>query len=267
MTRPRLSTWRLISLSAWSRPSDPSVYGWLDVELSRTLPFLDESNAAGGPKITLTHLVGKAIALAIADCPSVNSLIRRGQLHARETIDVFFQVAYEGGENLSGAKIACADRKSLAEIAAELAARAKGIRAHAEHPLSRSDARISRIPGVLRTLALRAAEIAVYDLELDLTRFGVPRDAFGSAMVTNVGGFGLPHAFAPLVPFSRVPFVITIGSVRDAAVVCDGAVASRPVVSIGVTLDHRVLDGHQAGKLARRFSEILSNPAAGLSGR
>lgn len=264
MKPPHLSTWRLISLSAWARPSDPSVYGWVDVDLGRTLPYLEALNAGAAHKVTLTHLVGKAAALAIADVPSVNAIVRRGQLHARSSIDVFFQVAYEGGENLSGAKVAHADRLSLSEIAAELARGASGIRSHAEHPLSRSDARLSRIPTFLRALALRAVETAVYDLELDLSRFGVPRDAFGSVMVTNVGGFGLAHAFAPLVPFSRVPFVVTIGAIREAATVVEGTVSARPLVSIGVTLDHRVLDGYQAGKLARRFSEIIEHPAANL---
>lgn len=263
--RPGHSSWRLISLSAWGRPADPSVYGWLDVDVSRTLAYLARTNAPDKPKATLTHLVGKAVALAIADCPSVNAIIRRGQIHARESVDVFFQVAYESGENLSGATIRNADRKSLSEIAGELAGKASAIREHREHALSRSDARLSRVPAPLRSLALRLVETAVYDWNLDLRAFGVPRDAFGSAMVTNIGVFGLPHAFAPLVPFSRVPIVVTVGSVRDAAIVEDGAIVLRPVVPIGVTLDHRVLDGAQAGKLAQRFEAVLRDPEAALA--
>ncbi|HKU42677.1 MAG TPA: 2-oxo acid dehydrogenase subunit E2 [Polyangiales bacterium] len=251
-------------MSAWRRPSDPSVYGWLDVDVSRALPYLDGLAGPNTPKVTLTHLVGKAVALAIADCPSVNAIVRRDEVYTRDRIDVFFQVAYEHGENLSGAAIEAADRKPLVEIARELAARARDIRAHDRHSLSGSDALISRIPAPLRRYALRAVESAVYDWGLDLSRFGVPSDAFGSAMVTNVGVFGLQHGFAPLVPFSRVPIVVTVGSVRDAAVVEAGAVAIRPVLSIGVTLDHRVLDGYQAGKLARRFEEVLRDPGVAL---
>jgi hypothetical protein len=98
-----------------------------------------------------------------------------------------------------------------------------------------------------------------------LRRLGVPRDAFGSAMVTNVGVFGLPHAFAPLVPFSRVPIVLTLGAVRNAAVVEDTEIVVRPVAPIGVTLDHRVLDGAQAGRVARRFEAVLRDPTAALN--
>lgn len=253
----RQSTWRAIALSAWSRPTDPTVYGMLDVDVSRALAYLEQFEA---PKVTLTHLVGKAVGLAIADCPSVNAIVRRGRLYTRDRVDVFFQVAYEHGENLSGAKIEAIDRKTLSDIARELADTAAGIRAHREHKLSRSDALLGRLPAALRTSALRAVETAVYDWGLDLSRFGVPNDAFGSAMVTNVGVFGLPHAFAPLVPFSRVPIIVTVGAVRQAAVVEDEQLVIRPVLPIGVTLDHRVLDGYQAGKLARRFQEVLSDP-------
>lgn len=259
------SSWRKISLSAWTRPHDPSVYGWLDLDASRALAYLRSFERDGQAKVTLTHLVGKALALAIAACPEVNALVRRGRVYTRETIDVFFQVAYEKGGNLSGAKVRSADQKSVVEIARELSERAAAIRERASHELSRSDFTLSRVPSLLRPLALRAVETATYDLGLNLTRFGVPRDAFGSAMVTNVGMFGLPHGFAPLVPFSRVPIVLTVGSVQSGPWVEDGAVVVRPILPIGVTLDHRILDGYQAGKLAQRFQEVMRDPAAALA--
>ncbi len=253
-------------MSAWGRPRDPSVYGWLDVDVSRALAYLEALNCRSGPKVTLTHLVGKAAAIAIAACPEVNAVIRRGRIQLRDRVDIFFQVAFDQGRNLSGAKIDAADRKSLVAIASELAEGAAKVRGHERHALSRSDATLSRVPAPLRSLVLRAVESAVYDWQLDLSRFGVPSDAFGSAMVTNVGVFGLPHAFAPLVPFTRVPIVITMGKVGDAAIVePGGGLVVRPVLPVGVTLDHRVLDGFQAGQLARRFEEVLRDPQSAVA--
>ena len=261
-----LSSWRRISLSAWERPSDPSVYGWLDLDVSRAQSYLAEQSRDTQSKITLTHLVGKALALAIAQCPDVNAIVRRGRhIYARSTVDIFFQVAYESGGNLSGAKVAEADTKSLDQIAAELTGRARAIRSHQRHELSRSDASLGGVPPLLRKFAMRAIETAIYDWGLNLSRFGVPRDGFGSAMVTNVGMFGLPHGFAPLVPFSRVPIVMTLGAVRDAPWVEEGEVVIRPVLSVGVTLDHRLLDGYQAGRLAQRFCEVMHDPARALT--
>lgn len=243
------------------------MYGWLDLDASRALAYLAGLERDGEVKITLTHLVGKAVALAIADCPEVNAIVRRGRhVYRRESVDVFFQVAYERGENLSGAKIEHADQKPLQQIASELASHAAAIRTHGEHSLRRSDRSLSRVPAALRPFVLRAVETAVYDFGLDLSAFGVPADAFGSAMVTNVGMFGLPHGFAPLVPFSRAPIVVTVGAVRDAPVVEGTAVVVRPVLPVGVTLDHRLLDGFQAGKLAQRFREVMTDPATALGG-
>ena len=260
----KLSSWRRLSLAAWDRPRDPTVYGWLELDVSRALPYLEELERSSHVKVTLTHLVGKAVALAIADCPEVNGIVRRGQVYLRESVDVFFQVAYEHGGNLSGAKVSRADRSSLLAIASELAERAAAIRGGGEHALRRSDASLSRVPAPLRRSALRVVELATYDWGLDLSAFGVPVDPFGSAMVTNVGMFGLPHAFAPLVPFARVPIVLTVGALRDAALVDGGALVVRPVLPVGVTLDHRLIDGFQAGKLARRFEAVMCDPAVAL---
>ena len=78
-----------------------------------------------------------------------------------------------------------------------------------------------------------------YSLNLDLSRFGVPKDALGSiwdlvlyyhwflipkmalgsVMITNVGSLGLEEAYVPLVPYSRVPLLLALGKVKDEAVV------------------------------------------------
>jgi pyruvate/2-oxoglutarate dehydrogenase complex dihydrolipoamide acyltransferase (E2) component len=260
----KLSSWRRISLSAWDRPRDPSVYGWLSLDVSLALAYLERLERETGTKLTLTHLVGKALAVAIGACPEVNAVVRRGrQVYTRQSVDVFFQVVFDEG-NLSGAKVQGADAKSLVEIAAELGQRAATIRQKQPHELSRSDATLERLPALIRRSVLRGIEAAVYDWGIDLRRFGVPEDGFGSAMVTNVGVFGLPHGLAPLVPFARVPIVLTVGALADAPVAENGQVVVRPVLPVGVTLDHRILDGYQAGKLARRFIAVMQDPAREL---
>lgn len=267
MKLAKQSSWRKLAMSTWGRPHDPSVYGWLELDVSRALAYLAHVEQTHAVKITLTHLVGKALAVALARHPDANARVSRGRIVARDGVDIFFQVAYEQGENLSGATIREADRKTLVQIASELSQRAAAIRAHQTHDLARSDRRMSRVPASLRAIAMRLVETAVYDVGLPASWFGLPEDAFGSAMVTNVGMFGLPHGFAPLVPFSRVPIVLTIGTVHDAVVADGGAVVVRPVVAVGVTLDHRVLDGALAGRLADAFRQVMLDPASALEPR
>jgi pyruvate dehydrogenase E2 component (dihydrolipoamide acetyltransferase) len=257
--------WRAMAVHAWAPPRDPTVYGIIDVDATNALKFVERVRADSGVKVTLTHLVGKAAALAIAARPEVNAIIRRGRIYVRDSVDIFFQVAFDGGEDLAGAKVTAVDRKSLLQVATELRDRAERIRVKKDHPTQRSAQLLSRLPPGLVRLAMQAGERLTYDYDLDLSRLGVPYDAFGSAMVTSVAGFGLTVGQAPLFPPSRTPIILTVGAVRDAPVVVEGQLAVRPVLSVGASFDHRVADGYQAGRMAKRFKEVLENPEKELS--
>jgi pyruvate dehydrogenase E2 component (dihydrolipoamide acetyltransferase) len=254
-----------MALHAWGRPSDPSVYGVIDVPIAAAQAYLQAQREASASKVTLTHLVGKAAAMAIAERPEINAIIRRGRLWVRDSIDVFFQVAFEGGENLAGAKVRDCDRKSVVEIADDLAARVTRIREKKDHPTQKSASALSRLPPPLIKLAMRLGETLSYDYGLDLSRAGIPFDAFGSCMITNVGGFGLTVGHAPLFPPSRVPIVLTVGAVHDAPVARGGRVVVEPTLTIGASFDHRLLDGFQAGRMAKRFREVLEDPSKELA--
>lgn len=261
----KLPAWRRISLHAWRTPQDPTAYGTIDLDVTAALCFLEAERARTGVKVTLTHLVGKAVADAIKLRPEVNAVIRRGHaIYQRDSIDVFFQVAYAGGEDLSGAKVPHADTKSLVEIAQELQTRAERVRARTDEELTQSSELLAKLPGSLRGMVVRSMGYLQYDLGLDLSRLGLPQDAFGSVMVTNVGVFGLDRAFAPLVPFSRAPIVITVGAVEQRPWAVGDRVEVRPVLSIGAAVDHRLVDGYQMGQITRRFREVLQDPAAAL---
>jgi pyruvate dehydrogenase E2 component (dihydrolipoamide acetyltransferase) len=274
---PSLPTWRRIALGAWDPPRDPTAYGMLDLDVEPALAYLAGLREATGEKITLTHLVGKAIATAIAEHPEVNAFASRGRLMLRETVDVFYQVSFfdeapaerarratKKDANLAGAKVRAADTKSVVEIARELRERVEKIRANADVETARGSATLAKLPKSLVGFATRAGAMLSYDLGLNLSRFGIPYDAFGSCMVTNVGVFGIPVAWAPLVELSRVPLVLTLGAVRDVVRAYQGAPAVRKSVTLGVAFDHRVMDGYHAGKMAARFLEVLADPATHL---
>ncbi|MBK7586475.1 MAG: 2-oxo acid dehydrogenase subunit E2 [Myxococcales bacterium] len=260
-----LPAWRSMAVHAWGPPRDPTVYGIIDVDATNALAFLERQRRASGVKITLTHLVGKALALAIAKRPEVNAIIRRGRIYVRDTVDIFFQVAFEDGENLAGAKVSRVDQKSLTELARELTERAERIRVKKDHPTQKTARMLSSLPPALVGALMQLGERLTYDYDLDLGAVGIPYDAFGSAMVSSVGGFGLTVGQAPLFPPSRTPICLTVGAVRDAPAVVDGQLMVRPMLTLGASFDHRVADGYQAGKMAKRFKEVLEDPEKELS--
>jgi pyruvate dehydrogenase E2 component (dihydrolipoamide acetyltransferase) len=230
--------------------------------------------------VTLTHVVGKAVAVAIASAPETNGFASLGRLMLRETVDVFFQVAFFDREeaalrdqretrrdaNLAGAKIARVDQKSVVDVARELRERSQTIRDRGRDATVRATKMMASLPGPLRSVAARFGGFLSFDLGWDLGRVGIPNDPFGSCMVTNVGVFGIEMAWAPLIPYARTPVCITIGAIRTAPSIVDGVVVARRRVSLGVVFDHRVMDGYHAGVMARRFQEVFADPGTALGG-
>jgi len=270
----RLSSWRRISLHMWARPADPTVYGNLEIDMSRALAYLDELNDRlrrnGSPaKVTITHLTAKAIAKALATYPDANAIIARRWLYRRDSVDVYCQVATDGGADLSGIKVANADKKSAIDIAEEMHERVRRVLDHQDAGSERTKNSVRKVPHRLLGRVLRVIEFLTYDLFLDLSRFGVEFDQFGSAMVSNVGSFGIGHGLAPLVPASRVPIILLVGEVVESAVVRKGEIVAAPMMTVGCTFDHRLIDGYQAGNMARVVKESLRDPylAFGLPSR
>jgi len=259
----KTSSWRRLAPHVWGRPQDPTVYGVLELVVDRALPYLDALSEQTGTKVRLTHLVTKGLGLAIAHNPAANGVISRGQVKVRSSVDIFVQVATEGGRDLSGAKICNIDQKSLAEIAREIAGRADRVRVHADPGVERTKGMVQRLPNALLGLVVRFLETLIYDYQIDLSRFGVEPDQFGSAMVSNIGnfeGFGMSFALAPLVPISRAPIVLLIGQVQRKPVVEDDQVVVRSVVTVGCTFDHRMIDGAQGTTMAAMVREVVEDP-------
>lgn len=258
----KLSSWRKISLATWRTPQDPSVYGSLDVRARQALEMIEKIRAQTGKKVTITHLVIKAVALTLAKYPELNVLIRRKKIYLRERVDIFVQVFLheQGKPDLSGTKIEGADKKSVLEIAAELEQKASTIREGKDKELKPTKSMLKILPtGVLAGM-LRVLGYLTYDLNLNLSRFGIQQDPFGAAMVTSVGMFGIRHGYAPLVPFSRTPMLFAVGVVENTPVVENGQVVAEPVLHIGGTIDHRIIDGYLGGLASKMIKEILENP-------
>src|SRR5262249_20432660 len=201
------------------------------------------------------------IALAIRYYPQLNGIVSGGRIMLRDTVDIFLQVAIEGGRELSGIKISRADEKSVAEIAREMEERVVRLRERRDRQVERTKSMLDRIPIPLLGRVMRLISFLIYDLDLDLSRLGVVKDEFGSGMVTNVGTLGLPRAQAPLGPSSRTPLVVLVGEVQEKPVAEAGRVVVRPVMTLGVTFDHRFMDGFHGGAMAQLFRAYLEDPA------
>jgi pyruvate dehydrogenase E2 component (dihydrolipoamide acetyltransferase) len=255
-----LRGWRKLAVHTWSPPRDPSTYALVDVEMAAAIDYCERLRRDSGVHVTVTHLVVKGVALALAQFPQMNGIVSRGRIMLRESVDIFMQVATGGGGELSGLKIGNADKKSVLEIAREAEDRVAKIRERRDQHVERTKSMLDRVPPRLLGRLMRTISYLVYDLDLDLSRFGVVKDEFGTAMVSNVGVFGIKAAFGPLVPFSRTPMAVLMGKVEDRVVAENGRAVVKPMMTLAVTLDHRFMDGYHGGEMARICCEYVQNP-------
>ena len=117
------------------------------------------------------------------------------------------------------------------------------------------------IPPQLAPYLMRAVSYLSFDLGLDMTRLGLKPDPFGSAMVTNVGSFGIPQALVPLMPTSRAPFLFCLGQIHDRPRAVEGKVEVRPTLLMTGSFDHRLYDGFQIGRITTMVDEIVTHPS------
>ncbi len=265
-----VSSFRRMAAGMWRSPSDPSIYGSMDVDATASLAFLRDHGERTGCKITITHLVARAVALALRDQPELNAKIRFwGRLEQRASVDVFVTVATDGNKDLSGARIDAADTKSLVELAGELRARTTKIRRGEDASYKQTKRAFKQMPWWMARPTAWLSDLLVNELHVDLAKQGMPTDAFGSAIVTSVGMFGIDSAFAPFVPLARCPMLILVPEVRPrpwavfdhaTGVAGGGHVEVRPVLRLCATFDHRIIDGAAAGRFAARLTKLFETP-------
>ena len=67
-----MSGWRKIAPAIWGDPRNPQIYGEIDVDATPIVSFIDDVRAEQGTRVTVTHVVGRAIAHALAEHPDLN---------------------------------------------------------------------------------------------------------------------------------------------------------------------------------------------------
>lgn len=264
----RMSTRRKMAIASWTPPREGNIYGKLTLDVGEAQAYLAHVRQTTGEKVTITHLVGKAIGLALAQSPGLNGRVVLGRFVPFETVDLSFLVVVEGGSDLAKVKVRGIDGKSVGEIAAEL-------RAGAERVRSGGDDEFESSKGILRALPTWLIRPLIYGISFITSGLGwsigfakISKFPFGSAILTNVGVFGLDEGFAPHTPWARVPVLVLMGAMHDGVVARDGQPTVRPLLTITATIDHRFMDGAQGAVLARVMREVFANPWAldGLDG-
>jgi pyruvate/2-oxoglutarate dehydrogenase complex dihydrolipoamide acyltransferase (E2) component len=259
-----VSSFRKIAIGTWRNAYDPSVYGTMELRMDAASKYIAEFRQKTGKKLTVSHMMAKAAAMVLKECPDANAILRWNRVYLRKVIGVFFQVVMtdEGADkvDLSGATLYDVEKMSLHEIYDEFNAKVEAVRARKDPALEKTRKTFLGIPYFALNFVLRVISFLSYTLNLDLKRFGIPKDPFGSIMITNIGSLGLDTAYVPLVPYSRVPILIATGAIKDVPVVEEGKIVAGKVMRVNATFDHRFIDGFHASVMSRVLRQWIEHP-------
>ncbi len=259
-----VSSFRKIAIGTWRTAYDPSVYGTMELRMDEAIRYIHEFRDKTGKKLTVSHMMAKAAAMVLKECPDANAILRWNRVYLRQRIGVFFQVVMtdEGAHkvDLSGATLYDVEGKSLHQIYDEFSDKVHKVRTRQDPALEKTRSTFSGIPYFALGWVLRLVSFLSYTLNLDLRRLGIPNDPFGSIMITNIGSLGLDTAYVPLVPYSRVPILIATGAVKEVPLVENGQIVVGKIMSVNATFDHRFIDGFHAATMSKIVRKWMEDP-------
>jgi pyruvate dehydrogenase E2 component (dihydrolipoamide acetyltransferase) len=80
----------------------------------------------------------------------------------------------------------------------------------------------------------------------------------GTFTITNLGMFDIDEFTAIINPPESA--ILAIGKINQTSVVVEGAIVVRPIMTLSLTYDHRVVDGAPAAQFMQRVKQIMQNP-------
>ena len=91
----------------------------------------------------------------------------------------------------------------------------------------------------------------------------MPDDATGGTFtITNLGALGGGYRFETVIINQPESAILGTGAITDRAVVRDGQIVIRPIMTYYFTYDHRVINGADAIRFIGSLAQLLENPGA-----
>lgn len=82
----------------------------------------------------------------------------------------------------------------------------------------------------------------------------------GTFTLTNLGTLGSGWTFETAIINQPESAILRVGAITDRAVVRDGQIVARPIMTYSLTYDHRVIDGAVAARFLTSLLSALENP-------
>ncbi|KAF4315619.1 hypothetical protein JM18_008950 [Phytophthora kernoviae] len=220
-----MSPRRKMMISTFGPPDNGMILGTLQLDMTKTNQYIAERRKEADCHLTITHIVLRAL-----------------------------------GEDLGVCRLPEVDKMTLQDVVNRVRSDASKIRSGKDKGQEDRNKIMSVLPTYIIRLMLNFFGWLGSACGFRIAPVGVEPYMFGSCMVTSVGMMGLDLAFSPIPPYSQVPMLVTIGSIMDKAVVVDGKVEVRPLLTLTTTIDHRYVDGSEAACMAKNLKAFIEDP-------
>jgi pyruvate dehydrogenase E2 component (dihydrolipoamide acetyltransferase)/2-oxoglutarate dehydrogenase E2 component (dihydrolipoamide succinyltransferase) len=87
----------------------------------------------------------------------------------------------------------------------------------------------------------------------------------GTFTITNLGALGGGYRFETAIINQPESAILGTGGIVDRAVVRDGQIVIRPIMTYYLTYDHRVINGAEAAKFMANMTRLMENPKSFVS--
>jgi pyruvate/2-oxoglutarate dehydrogenase complex dihydrolipoamide acyltransferase (E2) component len=236
--------WNLVDMiNTAGRASIPATL-FYDIDVSWT-EALRAKFAALGHKITVTAVLLKAIAIAQVAHPSSRTvMLPTGQLIQLNSLEGQFTVERFVGKQpaVFFGSIKRPDQKLMTDITREL--HTYGTAPVEDVPQLEIEDRFSKFPWFVRQIMI------FFGMRIPQIRLRFMGATFG---LSSLGKYGCRNLISPSV----ITSVFCVGEVEDRAVVVEGKIVARPILSMVLNFDHRVMDGAAAARFMQDIIDLL----------
>jgi hypothetical protein len=244
--------------------NESAVYFMQQIDVTRTLAFLDDFNATHSEtRATLFHVVLWATVRTLAERPRLNRFTAGGQLWQRDGIWIAYSIKKRKDDQ---SPIAVLKQRFEAQTSFEATLRtvydelARG-RSDDKSYVDKELGALLQVPGPLLrgVLAIQRAADALGVLP----KAFIDRDPlYASAFIANLGSLKMDAGYHHLYEYGNIPIFCVIGQTTEQPVVRAGQVVAQPTATLRYTFDERAEDGLYAQRSLELLRARVEDPVA-----
>jgi hypothetical protein len=246
--------------------NEAAVYFEQQLDVSRTMPWIDAWNRASGQRATVFHLVLHGLAVLLHERPRLNRFVVGRRIYDRRDVLLSFAAkkAMRDDAPLATDKRRFEANESFAALVAALTTDIREARSDKPSTIDKELRVLLKLPGPV--LAAAVAMLRWLD-RWNLAPGSLLRSdpMYTSAFVANLGSLKIDAAYHHLYEHGNCPLFVTVGCVGPAPFVdASGGVGARPSLLLRYTFDERIEDGFYCAQSLALLRQRLEDPASWL---